>query len=165
MNPAIIFGAVSFRKEISVVLITLGAIISLPIVALVASSEYSKDKTSTVALYTGPISVTDTYDFGYCTYWVALRREQTGHPIPDNWGNANTWAYYAETTGYRVDHVPEVGAIMQTTAGPLGHVAYVESVDPVDGSWTISEMNFKGWDVSDIRALTAVDALSYNFIH
>src|SRR5471030_2684267 len=124
MNPAVITVAVSFKKEIWTVLITLAVIVSLPVVALVASSDFSDQKASAVSLYTGPISISDTYDFGYCTYWAALRREQTGHPIPNNWGNANTWAYNALAAGYLVDHAPSVGAIMQTIAGPLGHVAY-----------------------------------------
>jgi surface antigen len=44
-----------------------------------------------------------------------------------------------------------VGAIMQTpnSAGGLGHVAYVTSVDASNGEWTISEMNVRGLDVID----------------
>ncbi len=165
MNPSVIAVSISFKKEIWTVLVTLAVIVSLPVVALVASSDFSDQKASAVSLYSGPISVSDTYDFGYCTYWAALRREQTGHLIPNNWGNANTWAYNAKMAGYNVGGVPAAGAVMQTTAGPLGHVAYVESVNQADGSWTISEMNFKGWDVSDTRTLSADDAPSYSFIY
>jgi len=53
---------------------------------------------------------------------------------------------------------------MQTDAGPLGHVAFVESVG-ADGSWTISEINYKGWDEVDSRTLPAAAAKQYNFIH
>ena len=116
------------------------------------------------ALYPGPISTTDTYYYGQCTYWAALRRQQTGKPIPNDWGNANTWAVNARLAGYQVDHTPAVGTVMQTTAGPFGHVAFVESVG-VDGSWTISEMNFKGWDITDSRLFSASQAMQYNFIH
>jgi surface antigen len=59
--------------------------------------------------------------------------------------------------GYRVDHIPQQYAIMQTDAGSLGHVAFVESVEP-DGSWTISEMNVVGWDILSSRTFKAVQA-------
>ena len=48
--------------------------------------------------------------------------------------------------------------------GELGHVAFVESVES-DGSWTVSEMNVKGWDILSSRTFKATDADSYNFIH
>jgi surface antigen len=164
MMPALALAPLSFKKEIWVVLITLGVIVLLPIVTLASTSNYSSDKTSALSLYTGPISTTDTYYYGQCTYWAALRRQQTGKPIPNDWGNANTWAVNARLAGYLVDQVPAVGAIMETTSGPFGHVAFVESVRD-DGSWTVSEMNFKGWDVTDNRTLPAAAAKQYSFIH
>jgi surface antigen len=108
----------------------------------------------------------DDYAFGYCTYWAALRREQIGDPVPNNWGNASTWADGAEAMGLLVNHTPSVGAIMQTGGGygGYGHVAFVEKVNS-DGSWTVSEMNYSGWDVVDERTLPAADASQYNFIH
>jgi peptidoglycan endopeptidase LytE len=48
--------------------------------------------------------------------------------------------------------------------GGLGHVAFVESVDP-DGTWHISEMNVLGLDIIDYKAEVSSDALNYNFIH
>lgn len=56
---------------------------------------------------------------------------------------------------------------MQTadSAGGLGHVAYVTKVDPITGSWTISEMNVKGLNVVSERILTVLDARKYSFIH
>jgi len=165
MMPALALATVSFKKEIWVVLIALGVIFSLPLVTLASTSSFSSDKTSALSLYTGPVSTTDTYYFGQCTYWAALRRQQTGNPIPNNWGNANTWAVNARLAGYQVDHIPAVGAVMQTTAGPFGHVAFVESVNSGEGSWAISEMNFKGWDVTDSRTFSAAEANDYSFIH
>jgi surface antigen len=53
---------------------------------------------------------------------------------------------------------------MQTDPGSLGHVAFVESVEP-DGSWTISEMNVVGWDILSSRTFKAAQAQDYNFIH
>jgi surface antigen len=165
MNPLLAVVAISFKKEIRIALISLGVIVSLPFIALFSVTNVSALKDQTVTLYTNPISPTNgyAYDFGFCTYWAALRREQTGKPIPSNWGNANTWDDNARADGYPVVHSPEVGAIMQTDAGPLGHVAFVESVG-TDGSWTISEMNFKGWDEVDSRTLPADAARLYNFI-
>ena len=164
MNP--FFGIrVSFKREIRIVMGTLGVLLALPVLAVVSVTDVAALKDPAVTLYAGPVSIANTYDFGYCTFWAALRREQTGHSLPSNWGNANTWGVNARAQGYLVDHIPTTGAVMQTTAGPLGHVAYVEAVSPFDGSWTISEMNFKAWDVSDTRTLTAIDARDYSFIH
>jgi surface antigen len=165
MNPALTLAAVSFKRQIWIVMVSLAVIMTLPLVALASTSSWSDQRTSALSLYTGPISTTDTYFYGQCTYWAALRREQTGHPIPNNWGNANTWAVNARLAGYMVDHTPAVGAVMETTVGPYGHVAFVESVDPTDGSWTISEMNFKGWDVTDNRTFPPSAAMQYSFIH
>lgn len=86
------------------------------------------------------------YDYGYCTWYVASRIS-----VPSNWGNANTWAYYAAMSGWTVSSVPRVGSIAQTAAGYAGHVAIVESVNS-DGTVTISEMNATaGWGRVDTR--------------
>ena len=106
------------------------------------------------------------YAWGNCTWWAAARRAQLNIAIPNNWGNAATWARRAARDGYQVDHTPSPGAIMQTAqaAGGLGHVAIVEQVDP-NGSWHISEMNVLGLNIVDHTAKPAAAAASYNFIH
>lgn len=106
------------------------------------------------------------YAAGNCTWWAAARRAETGHPIPNSWGNAASWARRATQDGYAVDHTPSTGAIMQTanSARGLGHVAFVESVDP-DGTWHISEMNVIGLGAVDHKAMPPAAAASYNFIH
>ncbi len=104
------------------------------------------------------------YDFGYCTYWVAKLRAEAGDPLPTDLGNASTWAYYAEQFGIPVGTTPEVGAavVMSTTAdGGQGHVAYVEAVNP-NGTITISEMNYLGWDIPDTRT---VPSAGYTYIY
>jgi hypothetical protein len=106
----------------------------------------------------------DAYAPGNCTYWAALRRGQTNEAIPNNWGDAYMWAAQAAGDGYVVDHTPTTGAVMQTSAGALGHVAFVESVD-ADGTWHISEMNVEGLGVVDYRALPPSAAADYYFIH
>lgn len=77
------------------------------------------------------------YDYGYCTWYVKNRR---GASIPNNLGNANTWYSRAAAAGMAVGSTPRAGAVGTTTRGSLGHVVYVESLNP-DGSINISEMN------------------------
>jgi surface antigen len=86
------------------------------------------------------------FAFGYCTWYVASRRY-----IP--WfGNAIEWWPNARAYGYAEGQTPRVGAVMVTRESYWGHVAYVEAVNG-DGSWTVSEMNFVGWDVIDRRTI------------
>jgi N-acetylmuramoyl-L-alanine amidase len=81
------------------------------------------------------------YDFGYCTYYAAARSG-----APSNWGNANTWAYYAALSGWTVSSTPRVGAIAQTSRGYLGHVAIVEAVSDDGTQIKYSDMNgLAGW--------------------
>jgi surface antigen len=90
----------------------------------------------------GPIYGSNGYDYGYCTWYVA-----TQVPVPANWGNASSWAYYAGLSGWNVSKTPAVGSIAQTAAaaGGEGHVAVVTGVNP-DGSIQIKDMNgLAGW--------------------
>lgn len=108
----------------------------------------------------------DKYAPGNCTYWAYARRAQVGEPIPNTWGNAANWSLNAILGGYFVDHTPSPHSIMQTpnAANGLGHVAFVESVDP-DGTWHISEMNVLGLFIVDHKAMPAAAAANYSFIH
>ncbi|HSX06306.1 MAG TPA: CHAP domain-containing protein [Candidatus Saccharimonadia bacterium] len=162
---------VSFKVEIAVVLGVLIVIIFLPIVAVasvtnVTSLFGNNPEKNGASLYIDPANPKDLYDYGYCTYWVALRRIQVGESIPNDWGNAINWATRAFLNGYSVNHTPTQWAIMQTQNSPggLGHVAFVESVD-ADGTWHISEMNAVGWDETNNRTMPASAAVRYNFIH
>jgi N-acetylmuramoyl-L-alanine amidase len=96
------------------------------------------------------------YIRGYCTYYVASRRR-----IPSNWGNANSWYYNAQASGFSVGSTPVAGAVAWTGAGYYGHVAYVESVS---GSMvTVSEMNYNGnWNRVTSRT---VPASSFRYIY
>lgn len=83
------------------------------------------------------------YDYGYCTWYVASQI-----PVPNNWGNAATWSYYAAQSGWNVSQTPTVGAIAQTpyAAGGEGHVAIVEAVSPDGTQIKFSDMNgLAGW--------------------
>jgi peptidoglycan DL-endopeptidase CwlO len=76
-------------------------------------------------------------------------------------GNAWEWWYQARQYGFAEGQVPKVGAIMVqgiTAWSPVGHVAYVESVNR-DGSFTVSEMNYGRWGVVDFRTITSMQDL------
>jgi len=82
------------------------------------------------------------YDYGYCTYYAAARAG-----APSNWGNANTWAYYAALSGWTVSSSPRPGAIAQTSKGRFGHVAIVEEVSADGTQIKYSDMNgLAGWN-------------------
>jgi surface antigen len=173
VNPALLLTiAGTSKKQIYFVVATLVIILSLPVMAVFALGQSALSvlalgvgSSESQGLYQGPISTTDLYEWGNCTYWAALLRQQAGKAIPNTWGNANTWGVRALLSGYAVDHVPAPSAIMQTSAGNLGHVAYVTNVDATTGAWTISEMNVKGLDIVDTATMPASAALNYSFIH
>ena len=180
MNPALILTVASFNKKtIALVLATLAVIVALPFMAFFSlgagtlsflmgsdgSDTAYAISTDVQGLYEGPEIEGDTYAWGNCTYWAYALRLKYGNPIPTTWGNADTWDDRAIADGYVVDHTPAVGAVYQTDAGDLGHVAFVSIVDPKTGDWAISEMNAKGLDVVSTRTFNAGAALFYNFIH
>ena len=92
------------------------------------------------------------YDYGYCTYWVAKLRADSGNPVPTNLGNASTWAVRAGAMGLPTGSTPRVGAAVVTKTAGWGHVAYVTAVNG-DGTITISEMNHVGWNKVNSRTL------------
>jgi surface antigen len=112
-----------------------------------------------VATYGG-----DGYDFGYCTYWAALRRIQVGKPLPNDLGNASSWGYLAHEFGLSTGNTPQQYAAVVVSESGEGHVAFVESVNP-DGSINISEMNYIGWDRVDNRTFSASQADSFVYIY
>ena len=68
------------------------------------------------------------------------------------------------SSGYTVNNTPKQGAIMQTSQGAFGHVAYVENVNN-DGSVKVSEMNYNGGPgVVSTRTISASQAGAYNYI-
>jgi surface antigen len=165
MNPLLFMKSTSSLKvEVMVVCAVVALLFLMPVVVL--ASVANIPSLAKHSLFDQPaVAASDLYEYGNCTYWAALRRIQIGNPIPNSWGNANTWAISALLGGYKVDHTPTYGAIMQTDIAPLGHVAFVEDVSTVDGSWTISEMNVIGWDELDQKTEPASAAKNFNFIH
>lgn len=131
----------------------------------IGSNSPSYSRPSTSRFTANAASVGNRYDYGYCTWYAYNRRAELGRPIGSFWGNAISWSGYAASSGYRVDNNPEVGAVMQSGGyGGYGHVAVVESVG-ADGSVTVSEMNYAGWNVISTRTVPAGQARSYNYIH
>lgn len=102
------------------------------------------------------------YNWGQCTYYAFDRRQQLGKSVGNLWGNANNWASAASNSGYKVNHTPEVGAIIQSNAGNYGHVGVVERKNP-DGSIVVSEMNWQGVGQKSYR--TIHNTGQYNYIH
>lgn len=93
----------------------------------------------------------NTYDYGYCTWYVKNRR---GASLPNGLGNANTWYSRAYGMGMAVGSEPRAGAVGTTTRGEWGHVVYVESVNG-DGTINISEMNAPTWGKVTYRTASA----------
>jgi surface antigen len=167
MTSLFLFKASSSLNRLLIVAFSaMALILCLPILAVLSITNASALSQAGITLYNGPAYPGDEYAFGNCTYWVALRRAQIGEPIPNTWGNAATWAINAILDGYKVDHQPSYGAIMQTpnAAGGLGHVAFVEAIE-ANGEWQISEMNVVGFDEVDNKTLPLSAAISYSFIH
>lgn len=91
-------------------------------------------------------STANHFSYGFCTWYVATRRAAPW------FGDAGQWPANAARMGFPEGQQPRPGAIMATWEGPIGHVAYVEAVNG-DGSWVVSEMNYKGWNVVDRRTV------------
>jgi surface antigen len=122
-----------------------------PIVQSVPASVTTQASTAVATQQTTqPISrgssVGNTYYAGYCTWYAKSRRPD----LPNNLGNADTWAVRAAAQGFATGSKPRVGAIAQQGM----HVAYVESVNS-DGTVTLSEMNYVGWNVVSSRRAPA----------
>lgn len=107
----------------------------------------------------GEASVSNHFPGGWCTWYVASRRN-----VPW-WGDAIDWWANARPYGYAEGQTPAVGAIMVTRESiEYGHVAFVESVNS-DGSWTVSEMNFVGWNIQSTRTIRPGQVPVVGFIY
>jgi LysM repeat protein len=101
---------------------------------------------------------TARFPWGYCTWYVASKR-------PVAWlGNAYQWVDNARAMGYATGPTPAVGAVMVTWESGLGHVAFVESVN-ADGTFTVSEMNFRGFGVVSTRTIRVSQVPLIAFIY
>jgi surface antigen len=99
------------------------------------------------------------FPWGQCTYYVASRRN-----IPWN-GDAWMWYGNARAAGWATGSSPRVGAIMVTWESRYyGHVAIVEAVYG-DGSYVISEMNYRGLGIVDQRHIIPGQVPLIGFIY
>lgn len=110
------------------------------------------------------------YTPGQCTWGAYNKRAEMGMPIPTNWGSAATWDDAARAQGYRVDHSPEVGAIMQSDGpweGPAFYIYHVAVVVAVDANfYYVWDMNYSGpYSVRTHAAYPIDSARYYDFIH
>lgn len=97
----------------------------------------------------------NAYAFGQCTYYVASRRS-----VPSFWGNAASWFYNAQASGFSVGRQPVPGAIAWTPRGWYGHVAIVEQVN--GSEILVSDMNFNGnWNRVTTRWTTLAEFQGY----
>lgn len=112
-----------------------------------------------------PVYGGNGYDYGYCTWWAAVRRSQVGKPIPSNLGNASTWKTLAQRAGLAVGNKPAKHAVIWTPPRDYyGHVGFVEEVNP-DGSVLVSEMNVAGWGKVSRKTLSPAQAAGYSYIY
>jgi surface antigen len=105
----------------------------------IANGQIAAVSSSSSLLYVSsykPVYGYNGYDPGWCTYYAAARSG-----APANWGNANTWAYYARLSGWKVSSSPTAGAIFQTPRGRWGHVGIVEAVSDDGTLMKYSDMN------------------------
>src|SRR5205085_1037270 len=88
------------------------------------------------------LPMSNPFPAGQCTWYAWGRRQDLGARVT---GDARYWADSARRSGIPVGDTPVVGAVVvfqpgQDGAGPVGHVAYVESIS--GSQMTISESNF-----------------------
>ncbi|MFN2462784.1 MAG: CHAP domain-containing protein [Candidatus Dormibacteria bacterium] len=99
------------------------------------------------------------FPWGQCTYYVASRRN-----IPWN-GDAWMWFGNARAAGYATGSTPRVGAVMVTWESRYyGHVALVDAVYG-DGSYVVSEMNYRGLGIVDQRHIIPGQVPLIGFIY
>ncbi len=98
------------------------------------------------------------FPWGQCTYYVSTRRKVDWN------GDAWLWFRNARSAGRPEGRTPVAGAIVVMWGSWVGHVAYVEKVNP-DGSFVISEMNVRGLGVYDERTVTASSIDLIGFIY
>lgn len=104
-----------------------------PVAAITTSSVDARTSSPIIPRYGG-----NGYDYGWCTWGVA-----NIIPVPNNWGNAYSWASGARSTpGWTVDKTPGVGSILQGA----NHVGIVVDVSEDGSRIRYMDMNgVAGW--------------------
>jgi len=125
--------------------------------ALARSSDSSRS-TSTIKVDTRRGYVSNGYPYGWCTYYVATRRQ-----VPTSMGNAGHWLSSAKSQGMSTGSIPAVGAILVTNESWAGHVAVVDGVG--NGTITITEMNYAGWGRVSSRTISQSSGVIKGYIY
>ena len=103
-------------------------------------------------------SVSRSWPPGQCTYWANLRYHQiTGFWVPWD-GNAAQWVTGAKLAHWGYSQTPHIPSIIvlqpgAQSAGPYGHVAVVENINP-DGSVNTSNMNWGPFSTTRVEYVT-----------
>ena len=96
---------------------------------------------------------------GNCVWWAVYKRPDLNFMTrsPDSATYPNAWVNAALLNGYSVGKTPQQGAIVVydnvSPWTPLGHVAYVESVN--GNQYTVSEMGYDSWNCERTKTRTA----------
>lgn len=132
-------------------LINVGDIITIP-----ASDEMlTERKVTAPAIQYRQASSSNTYVYGWCTWYAKERRPDIG----GFWGDARNWINSARNSGYSVGSVPVAGSIGVSYSGGYGHVVYVESVS--GSTITVSDMNGPGGFGVIMTYQTSASSYSY----
>ena len=85
----------------------------------------------------------DPWGYGcrQCVSYTAWKVLQKTGRTASYWGNANQWPNSARRAGYVVGNQPRAQSVAVMTAGPYGHVAWVESVNS-NGTLNVSQYNY-----------------------
>ena len=107
------------------------------------------------------LGIQNGYDCGWCTWWAAFRRAQTGNPVSAQMGDAISWQRFYINNRLPYGDKPQVGAVIWFN---YDHVGFVEGINS-DGSITVSEMNQEGWDVVSYRNITVDQVNNYIYLY
>jgi surface antigen len=106
--------------------------------ALFGAYSWCKDENGNGSFNAGEQNSPRGYDYRNCTDWAAFRIPQlVQRTVPTGWSHANNWDNKARQAGITVDNTPEPGDIAVWDDGSMGHVAVVESTNPLK----VSEYN------------------------
>lgn len=120
---------------------------------------------SSFSFGSSPIYGANGYDYGWCTWHAANRRQQIGRPVPNNLGNAISWLSVARAAGIPTGDSPRAGAVLyHRDIGGLGHVAFVEKING-NGSILVSDMNYPIWGSVTYRTIPPSEFGNYAFIY
>ncbi|GEM_PF-3223561 len=120
-----------------------------------STSSYSRSTGRTTAVTGGGVGR------GWCTDYAWSRRPDLQGTVR---GNAGTWYNNAKANGLAVGQAPQEGAVVVTGESGWGHVGVVEKVNS-DGSYTISEQNYKGFGVVSQRNMPANSGVVKGFVY